>query len=736
MASIITATIPLVFMVAFIGIKTAGVTINVISLFGMIMVLGMIVDFGIVISENSHRYMEMGFNSTEAIIKGSSELVWPVTVTFLCISAAFTPLMVLTGIMGKFIKYIPMVVMISLTASWITAIFMMPTFLNIFSRTLTVKKSKKTREDTGEVVLKDGEHLEKGLFGRIQLRYMKILAAALRRRYITVGVIFLLLLGSLALVPVLGFVFSPGGGSENIEIYTYLPNSRNLQANLKEIKELEKIILTLPATELEGVFSRVGTEVPFGLDPKPGDGTHKSTIFIYLTPEKDRKRTAAEIVSHLRREFDLAQNNGVISKENRINVKVKEHGPPIGDPVNVEIRGENFDTLNTIAGEYISYLKGVKGVYDIKTDFEPGKTEFRYKTDEVLATRAEISTRDVATAINASFEGAKATTVRDGEDEITLRVRFTEQARKKMKSLNDVMISNNKGGLIPLGMITTRNKQPGYSQINRLNYKRIIQVKANVDTSKTTSVAVNRSLASKFADIEKRYPGYFISYGGEREDTSKSLAELGSYFKVALVVIYIIIAIFFRSLMIPLVVMIAIPFSLIGVVFAVFSHNETLCFMSVLAIFSLAGVIVSNTVTLVEFINIKRDESHGLVGALTEAAALRLRPIILTVGTTVLGLLPSIYGIGEKNYMTAPLALAFGYGLIFATVITLILVPCFYYIAEDIKGFFSAVLGHFGIKMSPVLYASADTGADQVLAGPALTIEKIQDGKPGDKKKK
>ena len=321
----------------------------------------------------------------------------------------------------------------------------------------------------------------------------------------------------------------------------------------------------------------------------------------------------------------------------------------------------------------------------------------------------------------------------DGEDEITIRVRFNESARKKMKSLNDVMISNNQGGLIPLGMITTRQQQPGYSQINRLDYKRIIQVKANVDTTRTTSIRVNQALNLKFADIEKRYPGYFVSYGGEQEETSESLGELGNYFLVALVVIFIILAIFFKSLMIPLVVMIAIPFSLIGVIMALFVHGEPLCFMSVLAIFSLAGVIVSNTITLVEFINIKREENHGLVSALAEAAVLRLRPIFLTTGTTVLGLLPSIYGVGEKNYMTAPLALAFGYGLIFATVITLILVPCFYHVAEDIKNRFSMVLARFGIIMNPMLYTPE---TDNSVPLPEIqSAEKTVEKKTGKRKK-
>lgn len=699
MASLVTATIPLVFMVAFMGLKGAGVTINIMSLFGFIMVLGMIVDFGIVVSENSFRYMEMGLKKGEAIVKGTAEVMWPVTVTFLCITAAFMPLMLLSGIMGKFIKAIPMVVLICLFASWTIAIFAMPTFLNMFA----TKKFEKSDADENENVLEDGERLEKGIFGKVQRGYMKLLNLGLRRRYITVIILFLMLLGSVALIPVVGFVFAPDGGGESIEIKTYLPNSRNLQANLREIQKIEKIILKLPETELKELYGRVGTEVPLGLDPQPGDGTHKSTLYLYLTPVGDRERTAEAIETQLREEFDLAQKSGSITRDMIINVKVQYHKPGVGDPVNVEIRGTDFVTMNKIAEEYISYLGTIDGIYDITSDFEPGKTEFRYNIDEVTASRAKVSVRDIATAVHASFEGTKATIVREGEDEIGVRVRFNEQTRKSMQGLHNVMISNNQGGLMPLDMVTNKKEMAGYSHINRLNFRRIIQVKAQVDVDKITSVRANADLEKHFHDIEDRYPGNFISYGGEQENTSKSMGELGVYFQIALVVIFMILAIFFKSLMIPLVVMIAIPFSLIGVMFAVVTHGEALCFMSVLAMFSLAGIIVSNTVTLVEFINNKRLEGHGLTDAIVEAAVLRLRPIFLTTGTTVLGLFPSIYGIGEKNHMTAPLALAFGYGLIFATVITLLLVPAFYYIAEDIKRIFSRILGFVGIKMDNTL---------------------------------
>ncbi len=170
-----------------------------------------------------------------------------------------------------------------------------------------------------------------------------------------------------------------------------------------------------------------------------------------------------------------------------------------------------------------------------------------------------VSVNDIAQAIHASFEGVKASSIRDGEDEIGLRVRFPESARKRIKSLNDVKISNNRGGLVPLGKVTMLNTTPGYAQINRLNFKRIIQVQANVDTDKITSIEVNKNIQKKFHDISEQYPGYTVLYGGEQEDTSKSMAELGGIFKIALLNIFIVLAVFFGSLLTPVIVMSAIP---------------------------------------------------------------------------------------------------------------------------------------------------------------------------------
>ena len=721
MSLLVLAGIPITFMATFISMWYQGITINILSLFGMIMVLGMMVDFSIVIAENSHRYMEHGVRRREAVEKGVSEVFWSVTVTLICIIAAFMPLLLVTGFIGKFIKAIPIVIITALIASWVIAMFILPSYLNMFLKDSHVKgKDKRSAtlpqkllskifgkkiDKAIEKVEKEDKNFEEGLFGQVQKKYKSLVTTALTHRYITVGILIVLFIVSLSLVPIIGFKFMSTGGEEQIRVSVKLPFETNLESNLTEMKKLEKLILeSVPGKEFKALHLYVGEEYTVIIDPKPGKATYKSTFDIFLVPEKNRKRTADLISLDLRKRVKQAQDSGSIASDIDIKVETVFHGPPIGKAVNVEIQGEDFEVIKQISSEYINYLSSVKGLRDISMDLESGKTEYQYTVNERMAAMTGVSAYDIGSAINASFSGAVATSVNQNEEAVGVRVRFEENAREKMSGLHDVKITNMTGGLIPLDTVSDVKVGKGYAQINRLNFKRLVQVQADVDTKVITPVQVTKLLEKKFADIEKRYPGYIIKYGGEQEDTNKSMGELGALFAAALIFIFVVLTVFTKSLIMPVVIMIAIPFALVGVIFALFTHGQALSFMSTLGLFSLAGIIVSNTLVLVQFINNFRDEGMSLKDALVEGGVVRLRPIILTAGSMVLELMPVIYGFGGKDYMVAPLALAFGYGLIFATFITLILIPCFYYIAEDMKGSMAVFLSNFGIKMSSAIY--------------------------------
>ena len=700
MSAIVGIAIPVAFMIAFTGMRITGITMNVISMFALVMVLGMIVDFSIVVAENSYRHMENGMEKFAAVKLGISEIFWPVTTTLLCISAAFVPLLFMTGIVGKFIWGIPMVIILCLCASWFASMFILPNHLTIFS-----KVNPENRKDTAEK--------QPGHFQKIQEKYRLFLRYILKYRYPTLGsliVIFILVL--LVAKIFLGFVFFPKKGGEGILIRTRLPQGTKLAVNLKAMSQLEEIVMKLPPAELESLHSRVGVEISNLVDPAPNEGTHRGTLILHLTPDGDRKRDADGILAQLRKETTMAKKKGLLNRHLELDFRIQAGGPPVGMPVNVEVRGKNYKVIKKICTEYKTYLNTLKGVHDISIDLETGKEEFRFTIDEKKAAEAGISVFNVAFAIRTAFDGAVATTINRDDDEIDIRVRFPDWARERIDSLSRLKVANTRGGLIPISMVTTYVRKPGYAMINRLNFRRVVQIQANINTEQTTSIEVNKKLEAKFANISQRYPGYNINYGGEEEGRRKSLSNLMILFLFALIGIYIILSTFFRSLILPAVVMSAIPFALVGVILALLAHLKPLSFMSILGVVSLAGIIVSNTLVLVQFINNLREDGLSLVDALVEGGAIRLRPVILTSATTVLGLFPTIYGIGGEDAFVAPLALAFGYGLIFASFITLVLIPCFYHIAEDCKGFISRLSGKIGIKMSHKLYNSPENQRD------------------------
>ncbi|HPS56618.1 MAG TPA: efflux RND transporter permease subunit [Spirochaetota bacterium] len=743
MSALVLAGIPITFMATFAVMKYQDITINIISLFGMIMVLGMMVDFSIVIAENSHRYIEQGIKRKIAIENGVSEIFWSVTVTLLCIVIAFMPLLLVSGLIGRFIRAIPIVIIATLVASWFFAMFILPYFLNKFLGD-SHKKGRDKREITlpqklfskifGEKLnkfisreQKEDKNFEEGLFGQVQKKYKGLVTAALKHRYIVVGILLIFFISSLALIPGIGFKFITGGGEEQIRIKVKMPFETNLQSNLDEMKKLEQLIIeSVPAKEFKALHLYVGEDYIDFSDPKPPKATYKSTFELYLVPEKERKRTADEINADLRRKISVAQESGYISREINIKLESVFLGPPVGKPVNVEIQGADYEVMKKIADEYNDFLPTVKGVRDITVDLESGKTEYQYTVNERMAAWTKISAYDIASAINASFSGSVATLVNQNEEEVGVRVRFPENARKDRTSLHDVKVSNMMGGLIPLDSVSNVTIYKGYSQINRLNFKRLVQVQAEVDTKIITPSEVTSILETKFADIGKRYPDYIIRYGGEQEDTNDTMSDLGNLFIAALIVIFVILTVYTQSLVMPLIIMIAIPFALVGVIFALFFHGQPLSFMSTLGLFSLAGIIVSNTLVLVQFINKFRDEGMPLKDALAEGGVVRLRPIILTAGSMFLELLPVMYGFGGKDYLVAPLALAFGWGLLFATFITLVLIPCFYYIAEDVKGLAAGMLALNGIYIRHTIYQPKVLENDAHLPEPALGHDEIK----------
>lgn len=732
--------LPLAVAITFIVLSLIGVSLNLISMMGLIIVVGMLVDDAIVISENIYRYIEEGYDVREACIKGTEEVIYAVTATITTTIASFAPLLFMTGIFGKFIYTIPLVVIVSLLSSLFEAFFILPSHVN---------------DITGDKKVSVSLNHEGKLFEKFKrIFYLSTLKFALRFKYLTMIFFIFTLVASVGLLMKMGrFKLFPGG-IDAFQIKIEAQTGLTLDETLKYAQAIEREIAKLPKDELENYTTRIGIIQKDPNDPSTKRGKHYGQIIVYLTPEENRKRITEDVINVLRKKtiwlLNEEQVKIVIEKEKEqikimndkkiripksmtLDIKPEipddlaflkgklvlldfqklQGGPPVGKPVNVEVVGDDYDTLKKIIAEYKQIMGKVPGVIDIGDDYMEGKDEYRIKINEQLAAQAGVNVFQIATTINTAYQGAIATKIKKTDEEIEVRVRLPEEYRKSMKSLDNLYVNNLAQNLIPISKLVSYEKSPGFATITHLDGRRLLSATANIDENQTTSRSANLELTRLAAGIIEKYPGYRVRFGGENKDTEESMLSLGKAFFVAFVFIFMLLASLFSSFFQPLIVVSAIPFSFIGVIIAFITHGHYFSFLSMIGIVGLSGVVVNDSIVLVDFANQLRKEKPHLssLELLMEVGAVRLRPVILTTVTTVFGVLPTAYGIGGSDPFLIPMALAIGWGLAFATLLTLILIPVQYKIYMDVQDSFRRLVERFS-KKKPTLPMDDTTNKD------------------------
>ncbi len=668
--------LPIAFLTTFAVMAYLGMSINLITLFGLILVLGMVVDDGIIISENVYRYIEDGLPPRRAAIVGAGEVIKPVTATILTTIAAFSPLLFMSGIMGKFIRGIPLVVIVALLASMLEAFIILPSHLADFVRTPKKDRSGriKSRRDTP-------------WFKTFLGGYTGLITFAVRFRYLVCVAFILLLAGSIFLVfnPIkpMKIILFPQVGIEQFFIRAEGKVGTSLGKTREMIKPIEKLVSTLPPEELETFVTTIGNIQNDQNDPFAISGSHVAQIHIFLTPPQDRGRTADEIIEDLRKRTDG------LTRFDKLYFDKIRHGPPVGKAVAAQIRGDDFAVSEKIGDEVQEYLRTVPGVKDISNDYGAGKDEIEIVIDEDKAALAALSVGEIAGAIRNVFKGGIATKIRPekAEEEIDVLVRYPPSERGRVEIFESLVIPNRFGKLIPLSKVASLERRPGPTTIKHKDGIRVVSVTAGVDEEVTTSREVNVDLAEHFQDLSDRYLGYSLEAGGEWEETQKSMNSLFRSFAIAFFLVFMILAANFRSLLQPFIVMLAIPFGLIGVVVGFFVHDLPLSFMALLGVVGLSGVVVNDSIVLVQFINELRKKGTDRRHSIIEACRLRLRPVVLTTVTTVLGLVSVAYMIGGGDPLIRPAAMAIVWGLSFATLLTLVLIPCIYAVVDDVARF-------------------------------------------------
>ncbi len=660
-AVVTSISIPIVILFTLFVMNGLGITFNLVSMLAIVIALGMFVDNSIVISENIFRLTQNGHSIREAAIRGTKEIAAPISATVLTTIAAFAPMLVTTGLMGEMIWAIPIIVSASLLASLGESFFLLPMRIIVFGET--------------------GDSRELSLFTKLQSAFKKILRVILLHKWKSIFLTnFLLLAAILFALFKLDFVLFAPEGTDSFVIKLQTHPGTPIEEVHEAAKTIENILLQFPKSEITSFTTRTGIHNVGMKDPLQRVRDNIGMVQVNLTPEKNRDRTAKDIIEELRRKIPVKEPFQLIQFQEII------VGPPLGKPITIAIQGDDFATLKKISREIKQYLNSINGINDIDQDVKPGLRQIKVSLKEGAFQDFGITVADVSNSLRTAHEGVIASTIRNYKDDIDIRVLFSKEGRSDRNSFQEILISDRHQNLIPLNEVAVIVEEDGSEIIKHLNYRRAITIAADVDTSVITSVVANNMVRKRFSDISDRYPGYTLHFGGEEESTKESLESLSRAMVIAVIGIFVILVALFGSFSKSLLVMYAIPFGFIGTIIGFALHGKALGFLAVIGIIGLAGVIVNSSIVLVSFIeDLRKNTELELLECIVEAASIRLRPILLTTITTVSALVPTAYGLGGSDPILISLTLAMAWGLMFGTILTLIIVPCGYAALVEIE---------------------------------------------------
>lgn len=668
-ALIVGMGIPFSFLGTIWIFELMGYSLNLITVMGLIIVVGMLVDDAIVVVENAVRYSEEGYSPQEAAIKGAQTIWKAVFASVMTTVLAFWPMTMITGVFGKFIKYIPLAVIIALVISMLEAYFILPSH---YARWVNHKDKSKTPK----FKLAFERQWQKFVDSYVSL--LEKVTSSPGKYYVVFGFIGLVVVVGGIAASQLKFILFPPDGIEVFMIKVEAPRGSTLTQTEKLTLPVEKQIMSLPKNELMNYVITVGEHRSRddGADTKRG--SHYAQAIVYLTPENERDRIADEIIEDLKTKIGKPENVSVIF------ARVKP-GPPVGSAVSIGVRGENFEDIKAAVDEISKEVASWPGVKDLESNYKFGKDErvLRYKPE--AATLAGLSVQSIGTTVRALYEGLIPTTMRGDDEEIDVRVTFQEK-QQSLDLINKVSILNPRGVMVPLKEVVTVKESVGIEAIFHEDAEKQFSVLGDVDTKITTALEVTGKARTWIKEnIQKKYPDLTFNFGGENEDTDESLGSLKATFILALFLIFFILILTFENFYQPFLILSAIPLGIVAVLVTLILHGKPLSFMALLGVIALAGVIVNNAIVFIDFVNEGKKDGLTPAQASVLAGKQRLRAVFLTTATTVLGLLPTAYGIGGLDKFVVPVALSLGWGLFFGSILVMIFVPALIVVVEDLR---------------------------------------------------
>lgn len=652
---------PIAFTVSFLVMYFSGVTLNLISMFGLILVLGMLVDDAIIVAENFYQHLEKGMNPRDAARKSAYETLAPVTGTILTTMIAFSALLFISGMMGKFIISVPLVVIICLAASWLECFFILPSHLSDFIR--EGKKKKKSR-----------------WYKALLSLYRFSLKKALRIFPITIIGFMGLFVFSLFLAKKMPFRLFPEDEVRLSFLDIQGPKDNTLEMTDAAVVQMSQIAeKDIGRKNLLGIKSFAGAQNNrFG----PGkSGNQYAFLSFYFDVNEISTREVNRKLESLTKK--LSQKFPTYSTR----IEKVSGGPKKGRPLNIEISGNSLEELDLVSDKIIKRISHIDGILAPNKDYEKGDRQYILDIKGDEARRLGLSNLEIALEVRRTFQGATAATIRESDEDMDIIVRFDEKSRNDFNVFKKIFIRNQYGRRIPLEKVVEIKEKRGIYIIQRKKRKRVVNIEADIDDSKLTSIDVNRKSRPIVEEILKKHPEITYQLSGENEDTSQSLEDFKVAGAFAMACILFILVGLFNSLIKPIIVMSAIPLGLIGSVLIFYFMKLPISFMALMGVIGLIGVVVNDSIVLLSFVDRRFEETGKLYESVLEGSASRFRAVILTTFTTVAGLLPLAHSPGGDPFLK-PMAISFSYGLMFSTTLTLVFVPCCYYAYFKFKAWF------------------------------------------------
>ena len=673
--------IPISIAGALVILWAMGGTINMISLFGLIMVLGIVVDDAIVVGEAIYVHRKQGKPALTAAIDGVSEVGMPVVAAVLTTIVAFVPLFYVGGIMGKFISILPAVVIACLLVSLVECLFLLPAHLShLPDPNRSTAKGHRLIKRLSQVQETTARWMEQ-FVARV---YLPFLSQALRWRYISLATAIAILMLTIGLVQsgIIKFeVFSKMDGFIMTATAEF-PSGTPPDVTRRAITQIEAALLRLeknnPTRSGDPLVKDRLTLVGQTLGDIPDIGPNYGSVQAILLDSELRGIHSEDLMVQWEKEI------GILPGIKSLTFAGMEAGPP-GDPIEVWLQGHDMSVILAAADDLMDRLRQFDGVYQIRSDFSPGKNEMRLRL-KPEARPLGLTVEDLARQVYAGYYGDEALRLQRGRDDVRVKVRYTADERSRLSDLEQVRIRTARGFEVPLLSVADVTFAPGYSTITRTDGMRRVAVSAGVDTKRANANEIFAELsASYFPELKKQYPNLFIALQGEQKKMRESFGSLEIGFPLAVLGIFIIIATIFRSYVQPFIILFTVPFGIIGAIIGHLVLGYDLSMMSMFGMVALTGVVVNDAIVLIERINENMACGMPFFDAILHGGMRRFRAIFLTTLSTVGGLAPLILETDFQAKFLIPMALSIAAGVIFATILTLVLIPSLLVIVNDLR---------------------------------------------------